>query len=174
MDNLWNDVKVLQELYIHMIFGEGDKFRKTFINQATVELNNNDVFYSLIDGEKCKEIKGLFEEFKTKLKFPEYFGENWAAFDDCLNDLDWLGHKKIILFFNDFDKILSGNEEEFKVFVDILISTMHEWISGRDYDSFPTPPTPFHLVINCKDENEENLEEMFNEAEIGKINKMHL
>jgi hypothetical protein len=31
-------------------------------------------------------------EFAASFQFPYYFGENWPAFDECINDLSWLHH----------------------------------------------------------------------------------
>jgi hypothetical protein len=35
-------------------------------------------------------VERLFDEFAAALQFPHYFGENWAAFDECFADMDWL------------------------------------------------------------------------------------
>ena len=43
-----------------------------------------------IRGHKAKTTAALFDEFAAALQFPCYFGENWDAFDECLNDLEWL------------------------------------------------------------------------------------
>ncbi len=31
----------------------------------------------------------IFEEIAVKLEFPNYFGYNWDALDECLMDLAW-------------------------------------------------------------------------------------
>jgi hypothetical protein len=41
-------------------------------------------------GVKMQTVQQLFDEFAAALQFPWYFGENWAAFDECLTDLAWL------------------------------------------------------------------------------------
>ena len=41
-------------------------------------------------GSKMRTSPGLFDECAAALQFPNYFGENWAAFDECLSDMDWL------------------------------------------------------------------------------------
>ena len=40
----------------------------------------------IIDGEKCKTEQDLFNEYATVLNFPSWFGKNWNAFDECLNE----------------------------------------------------------------------------------------
>lgn len=53
-----------------------------------------------------------------------------------------------ILVISNFDELLTSSSQDFKVFKDILICTIREWVNGREYDSFPTPPTPFHVVLH--------------------------
>jgi hypothetical protein len=40
----------------------------------------------VIDGSHARTTQGLFAEFATKLRFPDYFGYNWDAFEECLLD----------------------------------------------------------------------------------------
>jgi hypothetical protein len=47
----------------------------------------------------------LFKFFAEKLRFPEYFGFNWDAFDECINDLSWLNKDKV--------KVLHGHTVDF-------------------------------------------------------------
>ena len=35
--------------------------------------------------------KTFHQEFAAALQFPAYYGENMAAFDECLCDVSWLG-----------------------------------------------------------------------------------
>jgi RNAse (barnase) inhibitor barstar len=39
----------------------------------------------------------LFEALGGQLKLPEYFGENWDAFEECIRDLSWLPVSRVIL-----------------------------------------------------------------------------
>jgi len=35
---------------------------------------------------ECVTVKDMFEEFSRALRFPDYFGRNWDAFDELLSD----------------------------------------------------------------------------------------
>ena len=40
-----------------------------------------------IDGKKLTDWNSFHSEFKTKLNFPDYYGENMDAWIDCIDDL---------------------------------------------------------------------------------------
>jgi RNAse (barnase) inhibitor barstar len=42
-----------------------------------------------IDLEGCLDKPGLLERTAAVLGFPDWFGQNWDAFYDCLADLGW-------------------------------------------------------------------------------------
>lgn len=41
-----------------------------------------------VRGRKMRTLNGLFDEMSAALQFPYYFGENWAAFDECISEID--------------------------------------------------------------------------------------
>lgn len=172
MEKLIESIKASQEPYIHLVIGKREKFKKVYCQLVETDNDKEKLFYSMIKGEECQKVEDLFQEFATQLKFPNYFGENWAAFDECLNDLEWLDSEKFVLFIKNFDKVLLGDGEAFKVFVNILNDTINEWISGRNYDSFPTLPTPFYLIIHCNKENFGKLETRLEKVKFNKYDKV--
>ena len=40
-----------------------------------------------VDLSKCKNDTDIFNVFKVAFQFPEWFGENWDAFHDCMINL---------------------------------------------------------------------------------------
>lgn len=68
---------------------------------------------------------GLLENMASALGFPDWFGHNWDALEDCLTDLSWRdapGHVLII------EKARPG--DDLGVLVDILRSSAEFW-AGR-------------------------------------------
>lgn len=58
----------------------------------------------------------------TALEFPDWFGGNWDALEDCLTDLSWrTGTDRVILFQGE----VAG--EDFGILVDVLTSAAEFW-----------------------------------------------
>lgn len=90
------------------------------------KLKHNEILYK-IDCNKCDTESNLFREFATVLKFPDYFGYNWDAFDECIYDLEWIKDKTdkntvYIYVYNckDLLKNSINKEKEIKIFFDIV------------------------------------------------------
>lgn len=108
-----------------------DKIEETYQYVEQIFNNQANTFYTMIEGTKCLSKEDLFDEIALKLKFPDYFGRNWDAFDECLNDLHWLACEKYFLFIKDFDYVLAEQINEVETFVEILKLTVDEWMSSR-------------------------------------------
>lgn len=133
------------------------------------------VIARVIRGWKAITVDDLFNEFAAALQFSYYFGENWAAFDECINDLDWLPADAYILFISDIDKVLSNEPIDFRIFMEILLDAIKEWTEGRTYNpSFPTPPTPFHVVLQCSHDKEKHVLEKLESANVNQFDIVKL
>ncbi len=60
------------------------------------------VYAAYIRGQRCADYDSFFNEFSASLQFPDYFGSNWAAFDECLTDLEWLNISALVILIEDF------------------------------------------------------------------------
>ena len=78
-----------------------------------------------ISGKKCKTKAGLLDEFSRVFSFPDYFGHNWDALEECLADLDWLPAKGYLVVVTDADQVLTKPDEEddLETYVEILRKT---------------------------------------------------
>jgi RNAse (barnase) inhibitor barstar len=59
----------------------------------------SDVAIRVLRGHRMKDMCSVFEEFDAVFQLPSYFGKNWAALDECMNDADWfpLASRVIVL-----------------------------------------------------------------------------
>src|SRR5437868_567642 len=61
-------------------------------------------------GKHMPTVEHMFNEFAAALQFPYYFGENWAAFDECLADLAWLPATGYLITVFDSEYLLAKEE----------------------------------------------------------------
>jgi RNAse (barnase) inhibitor barstar len=70
------------------------------------------------------EKQNLFEAFATALAFPEWFGRNWDALEDCLGDLSWRPAEGHVLMVQNHDRL---PKDELGVLLDVLASSAEYW-----------------------------------------------
>jgi len=100
----------------------------------------------VIQGAKCRTAAGLLTECARVLDFPDYFGHNWDALEECLTDLEWLPAKGYILLFTDAAHVLPNDETEYETFLEILRDAGEAWGSGQAGMSAQRA-TPFHTLF---------------------------
>ena len=61
------------------------------------------------------------------LRFPDWFGGNWDALEDCLGDLSWRPGNGHVLVFRNWQALTS---DDLGVLIDVLRSSAESW-SGR-------------------------------------------
>ncbi|WP_458106895.1 barstar family protein [Arthrobacter sp. R3-55] len=66
-----------------------------------------DVLIVDLDGSKMLTLDQLFAEYKQNFSFPDYFGGNWSAFDECLKDLEWLPARRYLTIISNAELVLS-------------------------------------------------------------------
>lgn len=85
----------------------------------------------VINGKKCATAAGLFTEFARALGFPDYFGHNWDAMEECLADLEWLPAKGYVLLLTDAQAVLADDEDEYETLLEILSDAGEAWSKGQ-------------------------------------------
>jgi len=100
----------------------------------------------IIKGRHCKTPASLFAEFARALKFPDYFGHNWDAVEECLTDLEWLPAKGYILLVTNAEGVLPEDEEEYETFLEILRDAGEAWGNGQAGMGMRRA-TPFHALF---------------------------
>ena len=100
----------------------------------------------IIQGAKCQTIAGLLTECARALDFPDYFGHNWDALEECLIDLEWLPAKGYVLLITDAGGVLPDDEEEYETFLEILRDAGEAWGTGQA-GMGTRRATPFHVLF---------------------------
>ncbi len=69
----------------------------------------------------------LLEAFAKTLRFPDHFGKNWDALNDCLTDLSWLDGIGWVLILANGKTLAEGRQEVFHAALEILSSAAEHW-----------------------------------------------
>jgi RNAse (barnase) inhibitor barstar len=99
--------------------------------------------YVAVRGEACQTKAALFKEFAHALHFPDYFGHNWDAFDECINDLEWLDGSGYVIAVRHAERVLANDDADYAKLIDILSKAGNEWAAPPDQRA----PRPFHVVF---------------------------
>jgi hypothetical protein len=104
-------------------------------------------------GGRAPEARSLFAELAGALEFPDYFGHNWSAVEDCLIDLAWLPAPGYLLVVEDAGRLLDCEPAPvLGLFLDLLSRVGRHWATpialGEPWDR---PAVPFHAVLHCAD-----------------------
>ena len=100
---------------IEQMFCVATKKRKLYSNSINVRkddiMDNNTTKY-VIDFKNVKGHFDMFEIISTAMDFPDYFGNNWDAFWDCMTDLICINLEIEILNLDALDSDLREDKEK--------------------------------------------------------------
>lgn len=100
----------------------------------------------VIEGRTCRTKAGLIRTFARALAFPAYVGDNWDAFEEALNDLEWLPARGYLLIVSHAEEVGTDQEEDYATLIAILDAAGREWATPRT-GQWPRPAVPFHSVL---------------------------
>lgn len=80
-----------------------------------------------IDIGRVQSKKEFLLRIAKALNFPEWFGHNWDALNDCLTDLSWLGGSGWVVIIENAKTFAERHPEEFATVVQIFKSATEHW-----------------------------------------------
>ena len=95
------------------------------IPQAAAREAGVTVFEVSLEGIADKE--ALLGRFGAALEFPDWFGGNWDALEDCLADLSWRPAAGYVLLLHGADGFAARCADDFGVLVDVLGTCAASW-----------------------------------------------
>jgi RNAse (barnase) inhibitor barstar len=108
----------------------------------------------VIQGRHCETAESLFREWSAALQFPYYFGHNWDAFDECIQDLEWLPATCYIMFVTEVNLVLPQSPNDFDIYIRVLNWAHEQWkIPNRE--NMDEPTAPFTIVFHAEPESAE-------------------
>jgi RNAse (barnase) inhibitor barstar len=91
-----------------------------------------------IDIRKMRDKKDFLDQIAKTLQFPEWFGNNWDALNDCLTDLEWLPSTRgYVLVFEHSEHFGSRHAQEFENAIVVFQAASEFWkTQGRPFWTF--------------------------------------
>ena len=100
----------------------------TILNTISDKHSTEKTLVAIIDGEHTDTLEKFYSSIASQLQFPNSFGNNFDAFDEMMNDLDWLEEDRIYLIFRNYDIFLvEENDEAREILLTILDDASSEW-----------------------------------------------
>lgn len=80
-----------------------------------------------VAGQGIHSKEQFLDHFARALDFPDYFGGNWDAFEDCLTDLSWHDAPGYVILYGEFDAFAGQAPDQFEVALEILNAAVEFW-----------------------------------------------
>lgn len=109
-----------------------------FVDNIEIDFEVDDlkIMEACIDHIKCD--KDMFSVIEKAMRFPDYFGKNWDAFDECIGDLEWMPA-------NGYFLILKGASKAFQNTPETLRKLIVSWLEAAEY--WAEDKKAFHLIF---------------------------
>lgn len=101
----------------------------------------------ILDARRMETAAGLFDEFQRALEFPDYFGHNWDALDECVCDLEWLPASSYRVVIESAPLLLDRDRAARPIFVSVMANAGKEWATTRRVGQSPGRSIPFNTVL---------------------------
>ncbi|MFE1307851.1 barstar family protein [Streptomyces sp. NPDC058755] len=96
-------------------------------------------------GREMADSDGVFSQFYEHLQLPDYFGWNWDALRDCLQDLSWIPANHFLLTIDDAEIALSSSPEERTIFYRALTDAAKNWAAKLELPG--QKKTTFRVIL---------------------------
>ena len=87
----------------------------------------------------------LLETLGTALHFPDYYGINWDAFEECVRDLSWLPEHEVTI--RHIDLPMAGDYFSVKTYVAILKGAVEKWACESSHRLVVVFPSELQLKV---------------------------
>lgn len=102
---------------------------------------NGLAFFSL-SGKEVRSKDALLQEAGKACHFPDYFGHNWDAFEECVTDMSWQPAPGYLLLVEDIASLRKKSPGDFDTFLAVLRDAAASWASqGKAFYVFIHDPS---------------------------------
>ena len=83
--------------------------------------------YFHIEGQRLDKKEQFLNHAALAMHFPDYFGDNWDAFEDCLTDLSWIDAEQYLIVLDHTDVFAEHAPQHFDTLLEILKEAAEYW-----------------------------------------------
>lgn len=83
--------------------------------------------YFHIEGKLIARKEQLLNHVATALRFPDYFGGNWDALEECLTDMEWVDAPGYLIHYDHIDALANEHPDQLQTFVEICRDAVASW-----------------------------------------------
>lgn len=106
---------------------------------------DDDSLVVVLSGASMMNQVGVMQEFARAFQFPDYFGNNWSALEDCLQDLSWLPPRsKYLTVITERDLLLKESGKRDKI---LLMDTLESVGSVWSTLGHGNGPVAFNVIL---------------------------
>jgi RNAse (barnase) inhibitor barstar len=80
-----------------------------------------------LEGRDIHNKAQFLKQAALVLRFPDYFGNNWDAFSDCLADMSWHEADGFVILYDHFEPLAKHAPQEFEMLLDLLKESTEFW-----------------------------------------------
>ena len=99
-------------------------------NTSPVSYDTGEVFFVSLD-PFLSNTDELLKSLYYLLRLPGYFGFNWNALNDCLNDFHWVNNYKIVI---QHDSLPNVPDDDLKIYLEILRDSVISWVNDERHE----------------------------------------
>lgn len=120
----------------------------------------------VLHGAKMTRHSSFYDEVAAALQFPDYFGENPQALDECISDLSWLPADSYLLVIADGCRLLEEEQpRQFELWLAAFQRAAERWAKPIERGEWwDRPARAFHIVFQAEGTGSELLRSRCNAA----------
>jgi RNAse (barnase) inhibitor barstar len=100
-------------------------FKRHILEETTQWFDQQNYEVVTFDCCQWKSPEDFFTDVSQRLSFPEYFGRNLDAFNDCLSEIDFPGKRGIVLVFLRFETFIARHPQFAWAVLDIIATNSY-------------------------------------------------
>ena len=108
------------------------------VEEVAALCRDRDLRLFVFDGDQIATKADFLTICANVMQFPDYFGYNWDAFEDCLTDLSWLPAPGYVVLYRPPHTLAATEPGNWAILLEIFQTALDYWSST---------PTPLYIFL---------------------------